>query len=90
MAVAVVPSVATVQLAWLSRGVVVLVLVLVLELGLWLGFWWRWGRYWHPIKELRWELSQERAARCTPAHDYEPFDWAWWRCSGNPNRTPDP
>jgi hypothetical protein len=82
-----IPGILAIAVAWLlatSTSTPMVVLVLALEFAIWSGWWWRWGRFWHPISEGRWEWREYRLGRAYWNDEQVSYREAWRRAGGDP------
>jgi hypothetical protein len=75
----------------ISKAVIMWVTVLVIWIVLWIGFWARWGRYWHPIRQFRYEWGGYRQGTFKRSSESEAaYREAWRESGGAPPEHPPP
>jgi hypothetical protein len=80
-----------VPLLLISRAVVIWVALLAVWIVLWIGFWVRWGRYWHPIRQFRYEWGGYRQGTFKRSTESEAaYREAWQESGGAPPKLPPP
>jgi hypothetical protein len=79
-----VPALAVPFALAISTGLPMVLVVVVAETVIWGGWWRRWGRYWHPVKEWRWERAENRLGRPGWKDEQVSFREAWRRAGGDP------
>jgi hypothetical protein len=73
----------------ISKAVTMWVAVLVVWIVLWIGFWVRWGRYWHPIRQFRYEWGGYRQGTFKRSAESEAaYREAWQESGGKPPKLP--
>jgi hypothetical protein len=65
---------------------VAIALAALILVAIWVGWWLRWGRFWHPIREARWErVEWSLGHRQWSDNDgYVTYRDAWARAGGDP------
>jgi hypothetical protein len=81
-------AVLIVLLLIISQGVVIWLVIAALEASLWTGWWLRWGRFWHPVKEFRWERSERRRGHRSGTREHVSYRAAWEAAGGEPGAPP--
>jgi hypothetical protein len=75
----------------ITKAVIMWVTVLVIWIFLWIGFWVRWGRYWHPIRQFRYEWGGYRQGTFKRSTESEAaYREAWQESGGAPPKLPPP
>jgi hypothetical protein len=75
----------------ISKAVIMWVSVLVIWIVLWIAFWARWGRYWHPIRQFRYEWGGYRQGTFKRSWESEAaYREAWRESGGEPPKLPPP
>lgn len=73
----------------ISRATGMWIAVLGVWIVLWIVFWVRWGRYWHPVQQFRYEWGGYKQGTFKRSRESQAaFQEAWQETGGAPPRIP--